>query len=224
MSNNRGKFITFEGGDGCGKSTQIQLAYRLLTEAGVDVLLTREPGGTRLGELIRGLLLDPENTELSDMAEMLLSAASRAQLAREVIEPALACGMTVLCDRWADSSLVYQGAARGLGETVRAVNALAAGELFSPDMTILLDLDPEEALARAAAGGGGADRIEALGAAYQAKVREAYLGLAGLEPERFRVIDASGSPGEVHRRIRAALAELFFHEGEYGETDACNPD
>jgi len=208
MSDNRGKFITFEGGDGSGKSTQILLAREWLKDAGYDVFSTREPGGTKLGEKIRSILLDPENPEMADMTEMLLYAASRAQLAREAIEPALAGGKTVICDRWADSSMVYQGAARGLGEAVRTVNKLAAGELFSPDATILLDLDPETALQRAV-GSGSEDRIEALGAVYQAKVREAYLKLAKQAPERFFVIDASGSPEEVHLRVRTALSGLF---------------
>ena len=208
MSDKRGKFVTFEGGDGCGKSTQVRLTVKWLKEAGHDAFSTREPGGTKLGEKIRSILLDPENAEMADMTEMLLYAASRAQLACEAIEPALADGKTVVCDRWADSSMVYQGAARGLGEAVRAVNALAAGELFSPDATILLDLDPETALLRAT-GSGREDRIEALGAAYQAKVREAYLKLAEREPERFFVIDASGSPEDVQQRVRAALSGLF---------------
>ena len=204
----RGKFITFEGGDGSGKSTQIRLAIQWLCESGEDVLLTREPGGTPIGEKIRGVLLDPDNAEMTDMTEMLLYAAARAQLAREIIEPVLKAGRNVVCDRWADSSMVYQGAARGLGKAVRVVNEYAAGELFSPDATILLDLDPEEALKRAA-GEGGIDRIEALGISYQEKVRAAYLELAAECPDRIHVIDASGSVEEVHARVRKALTGVL---------------
>jgi len=209
MTSKRGKFITFEGGDGSGKSTQLQLTASWLTNNGYEVYLTREPGGTRIGEMIRELLLDPENTDMAAMTEMLLYAAARAQLAREKIEPALAEGAIVLCDRWVDSSMVYQGAARGLGEAVRSVNTIAAGNLFSPDITILLDLDPREALKRAAGPEGG-DRIEALGAGYQAKVRAAYLKLAGQEPARFHVIDASGRPEEVHLRIRIEISGFLL--------------
>ena len=214
MSVKRGKFITFEGCDGSGKSTQIKLITRWLTEAGYDVLTVREPGGTRIGEMIRGLLLNPENAEMSNMTEMLLYAAARAQLASEVIESALARGSIVVCDRWADSSIVYQGVARGLGEDVKIVNTRAAGKLFSPDVTILLDLDPNEALARAAnikVEGKkylrlGEDRIEALGISFQARVRAAYLELAAKEPDRIHVIDAAGNPEEVQGRVRDALA------------------
>jgi dTMP kinase len=212
MTNECGKFITFEGGDGTGKSTQIQLAARWLSEIGADVLITREPGGTGIGEKIRGLLLDPDNSDMSDMTEMLLYAAARAQLAFEVIAPALAEGRVVICDRWADSSIVYQGAARGIGEPVRVVNEFAAGELFSPDATILLDLDPEKALARAAGGEGGGDRIETLGAEYQKKVRAAYLELASMDKGRISVIDADGSPEEVHVRIKTALSGILEAE------------
>jgi len=212
MNNVRGKFITFEGGDGCGKTTQIKLAAGYLEREGYDFLLTREPGGTAIGEKIRAILLDPENAEMADMTEMLLYAAARAQIAHEVIEPVLAAGRTVICDRWADSSMVYQGDARGLGEAVRVVNAYAAGGLFSPDATILLDLDPEEALARASGTGGG-DRIESIGAEYQMKVRAAYLKLAACDPKRIRVIDASGSEEEVHARVIEALTEILPGSG-----------
>jgi len=205
MVSGRGKFITFEGGDGCGKSTQIGLAVDYLISKGHEVLSTREPGGTKIGEKIRAILLDPENAEMADISEMMLYAAARAQIAREVISPALAEGRLVICDRWVDSSLVYQGAARGLGGAVRVVNEYAAGELFSPDATILLDLEPGEALARAGGTGGAHDRIESLGAAWQSKVRGAYLELAAIEPERIHVVGAAGSPEEVHARVKTVL-------------------
>jgi len=160
-------------------------------------------------------LLNPGNSEMTNMTEMLLYAAARAQIAFEVIEPALAAGRLVVCDRWADSSMVYQGAARGLGETVRVVNAYAAGDLFLPDATILLDLEPEEALARAAKGSVGQDRIESLGVEYQSSVRAAYLKLAACEPKRFYVIDASGSPEDVHELVKAALAGILSRDIGY---------
>ena len=215
MPRKRGKFITFEGGDGCGKSTQIGLAAEWLKKSGFDFVLTREPGGTPIGEGIREILLDPDNDEMTDMTEMLLYAAARAQLAREVIEPALAEGKHVICDRWADSSIVYQGEARGLGEIVRRVNTIAAGDLFSPDGTILLDLDPDEALSRAARESGG-DRMEALGIEYQKKVRAAYLRLAEEEKPRIRVVDSIGSIEEVHGRIVTVLSEMLSAEGGNG--------
>jgi len=143
------------------------------------------------------------------MCEMLLYAAARAQIAQEVIEPALAEGRLVVCDRWTDSSLVYQGEARGLGDAVRVVNEYAAGGLYAPDATILLIVPPEEALARAAADGGRGDRIEALGVEYQSRVQSAYLRLAARDPVRFYVIDATGSPGEVHERVKTALNDIM---------------
>jgi len=213
MDSDRGKFITFEGGDGCGKTTQIKLAAEYLAAEGYDYLLTREPGGTMIGEKIREVLLDPENAEMSDMTEMLLYAAARAQIAKEVIRPALAAGRLVVCDRWTDSSLVYQGAARGLGEVVRVVNSYAAGDLFAPDATILLYLAPDEAYARAVAGAGSGDRIEALGADYQNKVQSAYMKLAAYDPKRFFVIDASGSVTDVHERVKTALQKILAAGG-----------
>ena len=207
----RGKFITFEGGDGCGKSTQIRFAVEWLQELGYDVLLTREPGGTAISEMIRDLLLDLNNDEMTDMTEMLLYAAARAQLASEVIGPALKEGRIIICDRWVDSSIVYQGAARGLGEAVRTVNTFAAGEYFSPDATILLDLDPEEALKRASGGNAG-DRIETLGVSYQNKVRNAYLALAARENDRIYVVNAYGSQEEVRLRVRATLNDILDME------------
>jgi dTMP kinase len=143
-------FITFEGGDGAGKSTQAQMLSDRLCANGIDVLLTREPGGTKIGEEIREILLNPACTEMASHTEMFLYAAARAQLAREVIAPALAEGKTVICDRWVDSSLVYQGVARRLGEMVAEVNRYAVADL-APDLTILLDIDSDEGLARACA-------------------------------------------------------------------------
>jgi dTMP kinase len=206
-------FITFEGVDGSGKSTQIALLKERLCKEGADVLLTREPGGTHVGEKIRVIILDPENAEMDAMTEMLLYAAARAQIAREVIRPALDAGKTVICDRWVDSSIVYQGVARGLGRTVKEVNFHATAGLV-PDRTILLDLDPEVALRRASRRGADTeeniehrqsiqifDRMEAEDAAWHRKVCEAYRALAARHPDRIAVIDALGSVKAVHEAI-----------------------
>jgi dTMP kinase len=206
-------FITFEGVDGSGKSTQIALLKDRLAKEGVDVFLTREPGGTRVGEKIRALILDPENAEMDAMTEMFLYAAARAQLAREAIRPALDAGKTVICDRWVDSSIVYHGVARGLGRFVKEVNLHAVAGLV-PDRTILLDLDPEVALRRAAIRGADTeenigqghsttifDRMEAEGATWHRKVSEAYRALAAKHPDRIAVVDASGSMKAIHESI-----------------------
>ena len=137
----KGLFITVEGGDGSGKTTQLAFIKEYLTEKGEDVLFTREPGGTALGEKIRSVILDPANKEMVPMTESLLYAASRAQLVSEVIRPALAAGRTVVCDRYVDSSIAYQGYARGLGESVTTINGYAIGDCI-PDATILIKVDP----------------------------------------------------------------------------------
>jgi dTMP kinase len=214
-------FITFEGVDGSGKSTQIALLKDRLAEEGVDVLLTREPGGTRVGEKIRALILDPENAEMDAMTEMFLYAAARAQLAREVIRPAIDAGKTVICDRWVDSSIVYQGVARGLGRTVKEVNFHATAGLV-PDRTILLDLDPEVALQRAAKRGADTeknignrqstpvfDRMEAEGTTWHRKVREAYRALAAKHPGRIAVVDASGSMKAIQEAILKKVGRVL---------------
>jgi dTMP kinase len=205
-----GKFITFEGGDGTGKSTQIALFLTYLHTNGIEHIFTREPGGTPIGERIRGILLDPACTEMEDMTEALLYAAARAQLTREVIRPALDAGKLVVCDRWIDSSIVYQGMAKammdfpgGQEEAVRAVNVYATDGI-EPDVTILLDLDPAEALGRVQDATGSLDRIEAKGADYHRAVRESYLALAEQEA-RIRVVDAAGTPEAVRVRVLEAV-------------------
>ena len=202
----RGVFITLEGADGCGKSTQAELLEAALSADGREVVRLREPGGTALSEKIRGLLLDPANAEMVPECELLLYEASRAQLTRQVIEPALARGAVVLCDRYYDSTYAYQAGGRGLDETlVRQSNVLGScGRV--PDRTIVLDLDPALGYARATAG--GADRMEAEGLAFQERVRNAYLRLAEEEPARVRVVDASGEKDAVLARALDALADL----------------
>ena len=137
-----GYFISFEGGDGSGKSTQIQILREFLEERGYDVILTREPGGTPISEKIRSIILDKANSEMDDMTEALLYAAARAQLVSQVIRPALEEGKVVICDRFVDSSMAYQAYARGLGDSVKTINAFAVGDCM-PDLTILLKVNPQ---------------------------------------------------------------------------------
>ena len=190
-----GFFITFEGSEGCGKTTQIQRLSERLEKAGQRVLLTREPGGTPLGESIRHLLkFADEGKDMTPEAELLLFAASRAQLVRKVIEPALEAGSWVIADRFMDSTTVYQGVARRLDyEAVRLINEFAVGER-RPDLTFVLDVDPAETrrrLLRRPRPVGAPDRMEQMPPEFYAAVREGYLALARDEPERFRVIHAS---------------------------------
>ena len=202
-----GLFITLEGIDGCGKSTQADRLVRALCQTGSEVIALHEPGGMRISEKIRALLLEPANGEMADECELLLYEASRAQLVREVIEPALGRGAAVVCDRFYDSTYAYQHGGRGLDETLVATcNALGSCGLV-PTCTLVLDLDPAIALARATAG--GADRLEREGLQFQERVRDAYLRLAEREPRRVELIDASGTPDEVYDRLVAALADLL---------------
>ena len=210
----RGAFITFEGGEGSGKSTQLHLLASRLESAGLPVRILREPGGTPVGEAVRALLLDPEHTGLDAIAELLLYEASRAQLVAEVIEPALESGEIVLCDRFCDSTVAYQGFGRGLPlADVTALNAIATGGL-APDRTVLLDIDPELGLSRATAH--GADRLESEDIAFHRRVREGFLSVATAEPLRVRVVDASGDAETVASRVAAALADLPALSAAFG--------
>lgn len=212
MPSARGTFITLEGVDGSGKSTQASLLVERLREQRREVVALREPGGTPISEKIRALLLDPENAEMADECELLLYEASRAQLVREVIEPALLRGAIVVCDRFYDSTHAYQHGGRGLSDAlVSRANELGCCGL-SPDVTLVLDIDPAAALARATAQ--GADRLEAEGLAFQQRVRKDYLALAKADPARVRVIDAAGEPALVAGRIDAALARAGVSAGE----------
>lgn len=201
-----GLFITFEGGEGCGKSTQLKLVVARLENAGVPVRVLREPGGTLVGEAIRILLLDPEHTGLDARAELLLYEAARAQLVAEVIEPALQAGEVVLCDRFFDSTTAYQGYARGLPlNEVLALNASATGGL-APDRTLVFDLDPALGIERATSG--GADRLESEELAFHEAVHDGFLAIADADPGRVRVIEASGTVDDVAARVAAALSDL----------------
>ena len=204
----RGRFISLEGGEGVGKSTQVEALAAALREHGVDVLVTREPGGSEGAEKIRELLLEGTVERWGTRAEVLLFAAARADHVERVIRPALDTGRWVLCDRFTDSSLAYQGGAGGLGiETVRAINVAAVGDLF-PDRTLVLTLDNGAERARAR-DGGDADRIGGRGGDYHRKVDAAFRIIAAEEPERVRLIDASGTTAEVTERLLDAIADLL---------------
>ena len=197
-------FVTFEGLDGAGKSTQVELAREYLEAARREVVVTREPGGTPLGEQVRTLLLDASE-DMSPWAEATLFAAARAELVERVIRPALERGADVVCDRFVDSSLAYQGIARGLGvDPVLELNLHATGGLL-PDRTFLLLAEPSALDARAS---GEPDRIEREGGDFRARVDLAYRELAERFPRRIVVVDAAGSPEEIGERIRGELREL----------------
>ncbi len=207
----RGKFITLEGLDGAGKSTQMRRLAAALRESGHEVVETREPGGTATGEKIRKVLLDSGTSSLAPLAEMALMFASRAQHIAEVIEPALAAGSIVLCDRFTDSTEAYQGGGRKLGSApVRELHRVLCGDL-QPDLTILLEANPHASVSRARkrnrrasrAGSRSHDenRFEQETRAFFMRVRESYMAIARREPGRVVVVDARGTPGQTHERI-----------------------
>lgn len=207
----RGKFISFEGSEGCGKSTQIQKVASWLRERGVEVLLTREPGGTAIGERIRDLLQhDRAGEGMTPECELLLFAASRAQLVREVIAPALEAGKWVLADRFYDSTYVYQGVARGLDrEMIGHLRDFVVGEI-RPELTVLLDLDAEVGISRARADTLGLyDRIEQEAISFFELVRSGFLDLAEAEPERIVVIDAQSALDVVFSSLCDLLQTRF---------------
>ncbi len=205
---NKGLFITFEGSEGCGKSTQIHLLAEFFRSQGREPVVLREPGGTASGEVIRHLLQHaPEGEALTPEAELLLFAASRAQLVREVIRPALQAGGIVISDRFLDSTTVYQGIARKIPpEATARINAFAVGDCL-PDRTFLLDLDRPTALARMSGQHRSADRIERESEEFFEAVRMGYLALAAREPGRIRILDASKTPGEIAAQIQTGLSE-----------------
>ena len=208
MKSARGKFITLEGGEGAGKTTCLEFVHRRLIENGREVVITREPGGTALGEEIRELLLTPKPRPVSGDAEVLLIFAARAQHLDEVIRPALQAGRWVLCDRFTDATYAYQGEGRGLGAERVAVLEQYVQGVLRPDLTLLLDVRVEIGLARAGERG-EPDRFEREGARFQERVRGAYLARAEREPERIKVIDASRGLPDVQDQITAALAGIL---------------
>jgi len=204
----RGKFISLEGGEGAGKSTLLAGLQKHLVEQGVALVQTREPGGTPLGEAVRAIVLDAARGEMCAESELLLMFASRAQLVRERIEPALAAGHWVLCDRFTDASYAYQGGGRGVPKERIALLEQWATNGLTPDLTLLLDLPVATGRARAA-GRGEADRIESEADAFFERVRAAYRARAAEQPQRFRIIDASLTPSEVLDAAIEATRHLF---------------
>ncbi|RUL79764.1 dTMP kinase [Dyella choica] len=204
----RGRFISLEGGEGAGKSTLLAGLHAHLMQQGVNLLQTREPGGTPLGEAIRSLVLDPAHAAIGAESELLLMFASRAQLVRERIVPALEAGQWVLCDRYVDASYAYQGGGRG--QPIERIAQLEgwACDGVKPDLTLLLDLPVSTGRARAARRG-AADRIETEADAFFERVRQTYRERAQAEPQRFRVIDASLPQDRVLKAAIAATAHLF---------------
>jgi dTMP kinase len=216
----RGLFLSFEGVEGSGKSTQLARIARRLAGFGREVVTTREPGGTALGARLRTVLLERDGAPIAPRVELLLYVADRAQHVAEVIVPALLRGATVLCDRFLDATIAYQGYGRGLGaEAVLALHRESPLDL-RPDRTILLDLDPGSGLARAQARNAarGTDRtegrFESEATAFHRAVREGYLALAKAEPGRIRVVDAAGAEDAVEARVRTALFDLLPDLGE----------
>lgn len=210
----RGLFITLEGIDGCGKSTQSEMLARSLEARGFDIALTRQPGGTPLGERVRKIVLANASADLSPMAELLLYAADRAQHVSEFIRPAIESGRIVICDRYTDSTVAFQGYGRGLSlEIIEELNRLAT-EGLAPDLTILLDLMPGLARARLdarqseVASEKGMTRFEDEASEFHARIREGYKKLATMHPSRIRAIDASGSSQKTHEAVLSVVLPL----------------
>jgi dTMP kinase len=211
-----GSFIAFEGVEGAGKGTQIRMVEEYLRSRGLDVLVTREPGGTELGEKLRQVLLDPGTGKVDARAEALLFAASRSQHVQSVIRPALSEGKIVICDRYIDSSLAYQGWARGLGEQdVLTLNVWATQGLF-PDLVVLLHVEPELGLLRSTE---APDRMEMESGDFHAKVSDAYLKIAEEHPERFVIVDADRPQAEVFEEVRASIDRVLTERADDGQED-----
>lgn len=208
-------FITFEGGEGSGKSTQAKALYRKLSQSAIPVLLTHEPGGTPLGQKISRWLKWAQNTDISPLSELLLFNASRAQLIDDVIQPGLASGKVMICDRYVDSTTAYQSYGRGLDlEIVKTINNAATRGL-KPDLIVLLDMPVEAGLARKRTK--GRDRFEQEDIAFHRRVGEGYLKLAAGEPERWLVIDASQSKKAIAETIWHRVRQLLSREGKLKE-------
>jgi dTMP kinase len=207
-------FITLEGPEGGGKTTQLRALAGFLRDCGHDVVTAREPGGTAIGDQIRHVLHDTANAAMSPTAEMLLYAASRAQLVAEVIRPALAAGRVVLCDRYADSTMAYQGYGRSLDrDALAALTTIATGGLW-PDLTLLLDVDVERGLARRRDEGEEMNRLDLEAVAFHQRVRDGYLTLAAAEPARWQIIDADRPPDAVQDDLRCVVLACLSPAGQ----------
>ena len=205
----RGLFITFEGTDGAGKTTQIQRLTADLRRTGYDVCLTREPGGTPISEQIRDMLLNPDHSEMAATTELLLYAASRAQHVSEVIKPVLEAGKVVISSRFADAMVVYQGYGRGLDlESIHRLNRIATDGV-TPDVTFVLDLPVEIGLQRVQNSRGGLDRLEREKIEFHRRLREGYQTIAQQEPQRLKMIDAQVSPKQVYAQIQSIIQPLL---------------
>jgi len=205
----RGRFITLEGGEGAGKSTQARRLCAALEARGIAQIMTREPGGSPGAEDIRKLLVEGEPGRWTALAETLLLFAARADHIAQTIAPALAAGRWVVCDRFTDSTYAYQGAGRGLArETIRRIESIAV-EGFKPDLTLILDMPADQGLARAASRGPAESRFEKFDGGFHENLRQAFLDIARRNPERCAVIDASGSADDVSARIWAMVAKRF---------------
>ena len=204
----RGKFITFEGCDGCGKSTQLRLLSQYLTENGIPHIFTREPGGGKISEAIRDILLNGKNMEMTDECEALLYAASRVQHLSDRVEPALSEGKLVICDRYVDSSFAYQAYARGLGlDFITKINAFAL-EKYLPDVTVFIDLTPEDAFKRKH-GADENDRLEKAGMEFHKRVYAGYKAVAAADPHRIACVDGRQTPKEIF----ADVLKILQNEG-----------
>lgn len=208
-----GIFLTFEGGEGSGKTTQMEMLGKTLQDRGLNVVVTREPGGTRIGREIRKILLHGDHQEIHPLTELMLYAADRAQHVYEVLAPCLARGEVLLCDRYLDSTLVYQGEARGLDKTWIDTLGTMATQGLKPDGTFLLDCPPEIGLQRSRTRlerqNSSEDRFEKEELEFHEKIRQGYLKLAKTEPERFVILDATRDPEEVHRLIVKSFEERY---------------
>lgn len=206
----RGLFISFEGPDGSGKSTQIEYLKEYFLEREIACVFTREPGGTHIGEEIREIILDKQNNDMTDLTEAFLYAASRSQHVEQVIQPALEAGKVVVCDRFVDSSIAYQGYARGLGDLVEEINRYATGNLL-PDITFFIDVDPKVGKKRISSG--ERDRLESEKIRFHRKVYQGYIAMAEKDPDRIVTVDGSGTREEMRDFIMEHLTVVLKERG-----------
>ncbi|HXL80157.1 MAG TPA: dTMP kinase [Pyrinomonadaceae bacterium] len=216
-----GTFITFEGIDGSGKSTQLRMLANYLKEVGCEVLLTREPGGTPVGVRLRGALLDAHE-EVDPLTELLVFAADRAQHVRLVLRPAIAAGKVIISDRYADATVAYQGAGRGFSPELIAEIVQLATEGLKPDLTVLFDLSVEDSIARTSRRANSknrSDRLDAEASDFHVRVRDAYLEIARAEPERVKIVETNRPPEETHQRVKQIVVPFLKSRGQLVEVE-----